>query len=232
MLKWFWTYFPGFTRSISRLVHPNKSTSGHGPMNRLWAEAKETFKQMNSLLMWIGGVQVPNCLTSKKVLKDLKSVKRTRTVLTCCTKNASAIETSKLGRESHIFQIMHSHKVMAKIARWYNEVAPLNCLIRSPFHHSADIPFFFCAATASTVPQRVRHIRDKFQQMEKWCQKMPLDFTDFTPGSIIVHDIEGDFIFHHLNVLVDDSSQSRTTATICGDISCGQKLGYIYNDYC
>lgn len=143
MLKWFWTYFPGFTRSISRLVHPNKSTSGHGPMNRLWAEAKETFKQMNSLLMWIGGVQVPNCLTSKKVLKDLKSVKRTRTVLTCCTKNASAIETSKLGRESHIFQIMHSHKVMAKIARWYNEVAPLNCLIRSPFHHSADIPFFF-----------------------------------------------------------------------------------------
>ena len=58
-------------------------------------------------------------------------------------------------------------------------------------------------------------------------QEMPLDFTDFTPGSIIVHDIEGDFIFHHLNALMDDSPQSTTTATICGDISCGQKLGYI-----
>lgn len=64
-------------------------------------------------------------------------------------------------------------------------------------------------------------------------QEMPLDFTDFTPGSIIVHDIEGDFIFHHLNVLVDDSPLSTTTATICGDISClVAAKNWVIQDYC
>ena len=61
-------------------------------------------------------------------------------------------------------------------------------------------------------------------------QEMPLDFTDFTPGSIIVHDIEGDFIFHHLNVLVDDSRNQPLLQPSAGTFLVAKN--WVIYDYC
>ena len=173
-LKAFWTYFPGFTRSISRLVHPANHPTSLPQVMAPWTDF-ELKQRKPTNVFTVGGC--PGSKLSNKQ-KSLKRVKRTRTVLTCCTKNASAIETFKIAQESHILQITHSHLVMEKISCWYNEVAPLNSLIRSPFHHSPDIPFFALQPLQNCLSVSVT-LGIRFNKMEKWCQEMPLEFTDF-----------------------------------------------------
>ena len=79
--KWFWTYFPGFTRSVSRLVHPANHPTSLPQVMAPWTDFElKQRKPLNKCIhCWCGGVQVPNCLTR---YQSLKSVKRTRTVLT------------------------------------------------------------------------------------------------------------------------------------------------------